>query len=60
MAEKHANREPGAWIGQRPDENTKYVERTLDQLAERVAVTDNEADDSGLRDDPENGGSGHG
>ena len=36
-------REPGAWIGQAPDENTAEVERTLHEDAERVAVTNNTA-----------------
>ena len=51
MADKHPDREAGAWIGQQPDENTEEVERTLDDGAERVAVTNNEADDSGARQD---------
>jgi hypothetical protein len=36
-------REGGAWIGQHPDENTEEVRRQLDEGAERIAVTDNEA-----------------
>lgn len=36
-------REGGAWIGQRPDENTESVREGLDEVAERVAVTDNTA-----------------
>jgi hypothetical protein len=35
------HREGGAWIGQRPDENTESVEEKLNEDAERVAVTDN-------------------
>lgn len=50
MAEK-PDREPGAWIGQRPDENTEKVRESLDDGAERVAVTNNESDDSGARED---------
>ena len=50
-----SGREPGAWIGQRPDQNTEQVRESLDDLAERVAVTNNEADDSGARlDEPSN------
>lgn len=51
MADKHSDREAGAWIGQQPDENTEEVERSLDYGVERVAVTNNEADDSGARED---------
>ena len=36
-------REGGAWIGQHPDENTEHVREQLDEGAERVAVTQNEA-----------------
>ena len=36
-------REGGAWIGQHPDPNTQKVRDDLDEGAERVAVTDNEA-----------------
>jgi hypothetical protein len=55
MAEKHADRKAGAWIGQQPDENTEEVERTLDEGAERVAITNNEADDSGSHEDAPRG-----
>lgn len=55
MADKHSDRDAGAWIGQQPDENTEEVERTLDDGAERVAVTNNEADDSGGREDSPQG-----
>ena len=55
MAEKHPEREAGAWIGQHPDENTEEMERKLDDGAERVAVTNNEADDSGAREDSPRG-----
>ena len=41
-----ADREPGAWIGQRQDENTERVREALDDGAERVAVTDNEAENA--------------
>jgi hypothetical protein len=51
MGEKPRNRESGAWIGQRPDENTEEIERTLDDGAERVAVTNNETDDLGSQDE---------
>ena len=37
-------RQGGAWIGQRPDENTEKVrEEAEKQDAERVAVTNNES-----------------
>lgn len=36
-------REGGAWIGQHPDANTEEVRDDLDEGAERVAVTANEA-----------------
>ena len=36
-------RQEGAWIGQRPDENTEKVREALDDGAERIAVTDNES-----------------
>jgi hypothetical protein len=55
MAEKHSDREAGSWIGQQPDENTEQVEKNLDDGAERVAVTNNEADDSGTRQDSPQG-----
>jgi hypothetical protein len=38
-------REGGAWIGQHPDPNTEQVREDLDEGAERVAVTANEAGD---------------
>lgn len=44
MTDDTERREGGAWIGQRPDENTDKVRRQLDEGAERVAVTNNEAD----------------
>ena len=47
MSEKQADREGGAWIGQHPDQNTTEVREALDEGAERVAVTNNESDDSG-------------
>jgi hypothetical protein len=43
MAEDTPRREGGAWIGQHPDQNTEAVRRELDDGAERIAVTDNEA-----------------
>jgi hypothetical protein len=36
-------REGGAWIGQHPDPNTEQVREDLDDAAERVATTANEA-----------------
>jgi hypothetical protein len=36
-------REGGAWIGQHPDPNTEQVRESLDEGAERVAVTNNES-----------------
>jgi hypothetical protein len=38
-------REGGAWIGQHPDPNTDEVRADLDEGAERVATTANEAGD---------------
>lgn len=46
MADDTERREGGAWIGQHPDENTERVRELLDDGAERVAVTDNEAGDA--------------
>ena len=43
MADDTERREGGAWIGQHPDENTEQVREQLDEGAERVAVTNNEA-----------------
>jgi hypothetical protein len=51
MGEQHSDRPAGAWIGQQPDENTERVERTLDDGAERTAVTNNEAEESGAQQD---------
>ena len=42
LTEPDERREGGAWIGQRPDENTERVRESLDEGAERVAVTNNE------------------
>ncbi|HET6744432.1 MAG TPA: hypothetical protein VFH90_01100 [Candidatus Limnocylindria bacterium] len=46
MPEQQPDREGGAWIGQRPDPDTKEVRESLGDGAERVAVTNNESDDS--------------
>jgi len=43
MTDESNEREGGAWIGQHPDENTEKVREQLDDGAERVAVTNNEA-----------------
>ena len=43
MQDDTKRREGGAWIGQHPDENTEQVREELDDGAERVAVTNNEA-----------------
>lgn len=43
MQDDTERREGGAWIGQHPDENTEQVREELDEGADRVAVTDNEA-----------------
>lgn len=57
MADHVDEREPGAWIGQRPDENTEEVREMLGQGTERVALTNNAADDSGAaRDGTPNSG----
>jgi len=42
MADDTERREGGAWIGQHPDKNTEQVRESLDEGAERVAVTNNE------------------
>ncbi len=47
MADDTERREGGAWIGQHPDPNTEQVRESLDESAERVAVTNNESGDSG-------------
>ena len=46
MSLQQPDREGGAWIGQRPDPNTDGIRETLDDGAERVAVTNTESDDS--------------
>ena len=46
MADDTERREGGAWIGQHPDPNTEEVRESLDEGAERVAVTNNESGDS--------------
>lgn len=46
MNEDTERREGGAWIGQHPDENTEQVRESLPADAERVAVTNNEADEA--------------
>ena len=51
MNEETERREGGAWIGQHPDENTEQVRENLPPDAERVAVTNNESDES-----PDEGG----
>ncbi len=43
MGDDTQRREDGAWIGQHPDENTEQVREQLDEGADRVAVTNNEA-----------------
>jgi hypothetical protein len=45
MTEETDRRQGGAWIGQHPDPNTEDVREDLDDGAERIAVTDNEAGD---------------
>ena len=52
---KKSARFPGLPIGQRPDESTEEVGKALDDLAERVALTNNEADDSGVPEDEPSG-----
>ena len=56
MTDDTERREGGAWIGQHPDENTEQVRRQLDEGAERVAVTNNEA---GAAPDDEGWPTGH-
>ena len=51
MTEPDERREGGAWIGQRPDENTERVRGELDEGAERVAVTSNESGATDSDDD---------
>lgn len=48
-------REGGAWIGQHPDPNTEKVRRQLDEGAERVAVSDNQANASSDDEDSPTG-----
>ena len=55
MADRKSDREGGAWIGQHPDENTEKVRESLDDGAERVAVTNNESDDAVKEADPPRG-----
>lgn len=52
MSEQQRDREGGAWIGQRADPNTEEVRKSLGNGAERVAVTNNESDDSMRGEDP--------
>ena len=44
MSNETDERQGGAWIGQHPDENTEQVRENLPEGAERVAVTNNQAD----------------
>ena len=44
MTEGTPERQGGAWIGRQPDDNTERVRENLPEGAERVAVTNNEAD----------------
>jgi hypothetical protein len=46
MTDSTDRREGGAWIGQHPDPNTEKVRESLDEGAERVAVTNNESGES--------------
>jgi len=55
MTDKDQDRTGGAWIGQQPDENTRRVRESLDDGAERVAVTNNEAGESPVDDGPPRG-----
>ena len=43
MTDDAERREGGAWIGQKPDENTEELRQKLDEGAERVAITSNES-----------------
>ena len=51
MTDDTPRREGGAWIGQHPDPNTEQVRDDLDEGAERVAVTNNEAGETPSEDD---------
>jgi hypothetical protein len=51
MTDDPKRREGGAWIGQHPDPNTEQVREGLDPGAERVAVTNNEAEPVPTDDD---------
>ena len=51
MTDDTPRREGGAWIGQHPDPNTVKVRESLDEGAERVAVTNNESTGSPAGDD---------
>ncbi len=55
MTDDDQDRTGGAWIGQHPDENTKQVRESLDDGADRVAVTNNESDESPNADGPPRG-----
>jgi hypothetical protein len=47
MSDEQLHREPGSWIGQNADQNTRDVREQLPEGAERVAVTNNESDEAG-------------
>lgn len=57
MSDTTDPREGGAWIGQRPDENTEDVREQLDPDAERVAVTNNAVEEAGGANDEAEGNS---
>ena len=50
MSNEQSDRPGGSWIGEHPDENTEQVREDLDEGAERVAVTQNESDETHSRD----------
>jgi hypothetical protein len=56
---QESEREGGAWIGQRPDDNTEKVREDLLDDAERVAVTDNTSSETTGADQPDQQPTGH-
>jgi hypothetical protein len=57
--DQDSDRERGAWIGQRPDENTEQVREDLGDDAERVAATGNTSSETTDADQPDQQPTGH-
>jgi hypothetical protein len=51
MTNQEHERQPGSWIGRKPDENTEQVRSELGPDDERVAVTDTESSGEGSADE---------